>query len=93
MAEVPFEEGSVLGQDYVAAGESAGKLRTEKCHVAVGHLVAGVRSALEEGYAEKRSLAAEVHTVVMDTGSVHSDAGSHCMLVEAAVADAVALAD
>ena len=93
MAEVLFEEGFVPGQDYVAAGESAGKVRTEKSRVAEGHLVAGLRSALEEGYAEERSLAAEVHTAVMDTGSVHSDAGSHCMLVEAAVADTVALAD
>lgn len=55
-----------------------------------------MRSALEESHAEKRSFAAEVHTAALDTGSVHSDAGSHCMLVEAAeaaVADTVALAD
>ena len=97
MAEVLFEEGSVLGQDYVAAGESAGKLHTEECRAAEDHLVAGVRCALEEeGHAEKRSLAAEVHIVVLDTGAVHFDAGSHCMLVEAAetaVADTVVLAD
>ena len=96
MAEVLFEEGSVLGQDYVAAGESAGKLRTEKCRVVEDHLVAGVISALEESHAETRSLAAEAHTVGLDAGSMHSDAGSHCTLVEAAeaaVADTVGLAD
>ena len=97
MAEVLFEEDSVLGQDYVAAGESAGKLRTEKCRAAGDHRAAGVRCAQEdEGHAETRSHAAEVRVVVMDTGAVYFDAGSHCMLVEAAetaVADTVVLAD
>ena len=97
MAEVLFEEGSVLGQDYFAAGDSAGKLHSEKCRAAEDHLVAGARCALEdEDHAERRNLAAEVHVVVMDTDVVYFDAGSHCMLVEAAetaVADTVALAD
>ena len=96
MAEVLFEEGSVLGQDYVAAGESAGKPRTEKCRYAEDQLVAEVRCALAKGHAEKRSLAAEVQIVVMNTGVVHFDAGSHCVIVEpaeTAVEDTVALAD
>ena len=97
MAEVLFGEGSVLGQGYVAAAESAGKLRTEQRLAAEDLLVAGAGCALEdEGHAERRSLAAEVDVVVMDTGAVYLDAGSHCMLVEtaeSAVADTVALAD
>ena len=84
MAEVLIEEGSVLGQDCVAADTSAGKLRIERCYAAEGQLLAELRCELEENHAEKQTLAAALHIVVMDTGAVHFGTGSQCGLAESA---------
>ena len=95
MAGVPSSEGSVLGQDCVAAETLAGGLRTEECRTAEDQLVAGVTYELGERRAEEQGLAAGVHNVVVDIGAVHIGVGSRCELVEAvetAVAGIAALA-
>ena len=95
MAGVPSVEGSVLGQDCVAAGTLAGRLRTEECRTAEDQLVAEVTYELEERRAEEQGLAAGVHKVVVDIGALDIGVGSRCELVEAvetAVAGIVALA-
>lgn len=85
MAEVLIEGALVLGQDYVGAGSSAGRLRTEGNCAAEGQLVAGLTCALEERHAEEQNLAAELRIVVVDTGAVRVGTGSYYELVEAAV--------
>ena len=95
MAGVPSEEGSVLGQDCVAAGTLAGGLRTVECRIAEDQLIAGVTYAPEGSHAGKQGPAGGVHEVVMDIGAVHIGVGSRCELVEpveTAVAGTVALA-
>ena len=81
MAEVLSEQDSVPGQDCFAAGMVADQFRIEKCHT-FEKLAAEVSCILEEGHAEQWSHAAEVYTVVTNTGAVDVDAGS-CVLVGA----------